>query len=74
MVSTQIEIIGIIIGASESIRNRVGMKEGAEKIGLKKCYNVSFGLYVLIAVCLIFLLLTCSSDYCCAYQQIIVIT
>lgn len=36
MVSTQIEIIGIIIGASESIRNRVGMKEGAEKIWLEE--------------------------------------
>lgn len=36
MVRTQIEIIGIIIGASESIINRVGMKEGAEKICLEE--------------------------------------
>lgn len=36
MVRTQIEIIGIIIGVSESIINRVGMKEGAEKICLEE--------------------------------------
>lgn len=36
MVRTQIEIIGIIIGVSESIINRVGMKEGAEKIWLEE--------------------------------------